>query len=108
MTIRDGFFLVVLGAGLGGVLVWLVMARQLRAARRDAAQQSEAVVKLAHDVRGAVTSAVLMTERLETHADPSVRLAAAVVAKAMDRTAELAKAAAAQARDRQRRDDAEN
>jgi len=98
MTIRDGFFLVVLGAALGGLVVWLVMMRQLRAARRDVAQQSEAVVKLAHDVRGAVTSALLMTERMEAHADPSVRLAAGVVAKAMDRTAELAKAAAAQAR----------
>ena len=98
MTIRDVFILVALGAGLGGLVVWLVMLQQLRAARRHAAEQSEAVRKLAHDVRGAVTSALLMTERLETSADPSVRLAAGVVANAMDRTAELAKAATAQAR----------
>jgi signal transduction histidine kinase len=98
MTIRDGLFLIVLGAALGGVLVWLVLARQLRTAQRRATEQSEAVIKLSHDVRGAVTPALLMTERLETNADPAVRLAAGVVAKAMDRAADLAKAAAAQAR----------
>jgi hypothetical protein len=107
MLIRDGTFLVVLGALLGGVLAWLLMARQLRAARREVARQSTAVRTLAHDVRGAVTPALLMTERLETNADPAVRLAAGVVAKAMDRVADLAKAASAEARavaPRQQRD----
>src|ERR1700689_3572944 len=98
MTIRDGFLLVLLGVALGGGAVWLLLAQQLRAAQRRATQQSDAVIKFAHDVRGAVTPALLMTERLETNTDPSVRLAAGVVAKAMDRAAELAKAAAAQAR----------
>jgi len=90
--------LVVLGAAVGGGAVWLAMARRLRAARREAAENADAVRKLSHDVRGAVTSAVLMTERLEASEDPAVRLAAGVVAKAMDRAAELAKAASARAR----------
>jgi hypothetical protein len=108
MTILDAFLFGVPGAALGGLLVWLLMAGQLRAARRGAAEQSEAVRKLAHDVRGAVTPALLMTERLETNPDPAVRLAAGVVAKAMDRAADVAKAAAAQAREGQRRDHAAN
>jgi hypothetical protein len=87
-----------LAAALSGALVWLVMARQLRASRRRADRQTEIVIKLSHDVRGAVTPALLMTERLETNTDPAVRLAAGVVAKAMDRAADLAKTAAAQAR----------
>jgi hypothetical protein len=78
--------------------VWLALARQLRAERQRAVEQSQAVIKLSHDVRGAVTPALLMTERLESNADPAVRLAAGVVAKAMDRAAELAKLAAAEAR----------
>jgi signal transduction histidine kinase len=98
MTIRFFFLVAVLGAALGGGFVWLLMARQLRTARRQAAEQSEAIRKLAHDVRGAVTPALLMTERLESNPDPAVRLAAGVVAKAMDRAADVAKAAAAQAR----------
>jgi len=98
MTIRDSLLFIVLGAALGGGAVWLLLARQLQVAHRRATQQSEAVIKLAHDVRGAVTPALLMTERLETSTDPSVRLAAGVVAKAMDRAADLAKTAAAQAR----------
>jgi len=98
MTILDGLLLVVLGAALGGLAVWIFLARRLQATRQRATGQAAAVIKLAHDVRGALTPALLMTERLESHADPAVRLAAAVVAKAMDRAAELAKAASAQAR----------
>jgi hypothetical protein len=98
MMIGAGFLLVVLGGALGAGAVWLALTRQVRAARQRAAEQSQAVIKLSHDVRGAVTPALLMTERLESNADPAVRLAAGVVAKAMDRAADLAKLAAAEAR----------
>ena len=98
MMIAAGIVLVVCGGALGGGAVWLALARQLRAAQQCAAAQSQAVIKLSHDVRGAVTPALLMTERLENNADPAVRLAASVVAKAMDRAADLAKLAAAEAR----------
>jgi hypothetical protein len=98
MTNRDAILLLGLGAALGGLAAWLVMLRQLRAARSDAAEQITRLRKLAHDVRGAVTSALLMTERLEGNTDASVRLAASVIAQAMDRTANLAKAASAEAR----------
>jgi hypothetical protein len=98
MTILDGLLLVVLGAALGGLAVWFFLARQLQQMQRRATEQTAAVIKLAHDVRGAVTPALLMTERLESNADPTVRVAAGVVAKAMDRAADLAKAASAQAR----------
>lgn len=89
--------LVAIGAAAGGLVVWLVLMRQLRAARSRVAERTEKVLKLAHDVRGAVTPALLMTERLEQSSDPAVRQAAALVASAMERTAELAKAASAEA-----------
>jgi hypothetical protein len=86
-----------IGAAAGGLAVWLVMMRQLRAARSRVAERTERVLKLAHDVRGAVTPALLMAERLEHSNDPDVRQAAALVASAMERTAELAKEASAEA-----------
>jgi signal transduction histidine kinase len=98
MEIRDAILLVVLGMALGGLAVWLVMAQHLRAARQDSAEQAARLRKLAHDVRGAVTSGLLMTERLESNTDASVRLAATVIAQAMDRAADLAKAASAETR----------
>jgi hypothetical protein len=98
MMIGIGVALLVLGAALGGSAAWLMLSRQLGTARQQTTEQMQLVIKLSHDVRGAVTPALLMTERLETNADPAVRLAAGVVAKAMDRAAELSKAAAAQAR----------
>ena len=90
------FFL--LGLVAGGLAVWLVMARQRRATRARDAEWAQLIIKLSHDIRGAVTPALLMAERLEMNADPAVKQAAGVVAEAMERTTELAKKASAQAR----------
>ena len=96
MTVRD-LVLFAIGAVAGGLVIWLVMIRQLRVARSRAAERTEKVINLAHDIRGAVTPALLMTERLEQSNDPAVRQAAALAASAMERTSELAKAASAEA-----------
>ena len=98
MVIRDAVLFFVLGAALGGLLVGLLMIQRLRAASSRLQQGAESVIKLAHDVRGAVTPALLMTERLQLHSDDAVRQAAAVMASAMERAADLAKAASAEAR----------
>jgi len=97
MTIREALFLVV-GIAAGTVVAWLIQSRQVRKAKSLAERRKDAVIKLGHDIRGAVTPALLMTERLEINKDESVRQAAAVIASAMERTAELAKAASAEAR----------
>jgi signal transduction histidine kinase len=88
----------VLGAVGGGLAGWLAMVRQMRAAHARDARLAQLVIKFSHDIRGAVTPALLMAERLEMNADPAVKQAAAVVASAMERTAEIAKAASAEAR----------
>jgi len=90
--------LFVLGALAGGLGVWVVMTRQLRAARASDIHRAESIIKLSHDIRGAVTPALLMAERLEMNADPAVKQAATVIATAMDRTTEIAQAASAEAR----------
>jgi signal transduction histidine kinase len=92
--------LFVLGALAGGFGVWLVLGRRLHAARAGDAQWAEGIIKLSHDIRGAVTPALLMAERLEMNADPAVQQAASIIAQAMDRTSEIAKAASAEARAR--------
>lgn len=95
MPLPAAILLVVLGAAAGGFGVWLVMARQLRAADT---KWAESIIRLAHDIRGAVTPALLMAERLEMSSDPAVKQAAAIIATAMDRTTEIAKAASTEAR----------
>jgi hypothetical protein len=87
-----------IGAALGGLIASLIMMQQLRAARSRAARRTERLIKLTHDIRGAVTPALLMAERLGLNSDPGIREAAGVVADAMERTAELAKAASSEAR----------
>jgi hypothetical protein len=98
MAILDAILLIMLGVVAGGLAAWLAMARQVRVARARDAQWTQLIIKLSHDIRGAVTPALLMAERLEMNADPGVKQAAAVVASAMERTAEIAKAASAEAR----------
>jgi hypothetical protein len=98
MPIYAAILLLVLGALAGGLAVWLLMARQLRAISATDAKRAESIIRLSHDVRGAVTPALLMAERLELNPDPAVKQAATVIAAAMDRTTEIAKAASADAR----------
>ena len=70
---RDVILSVVLGVAAGGLAVWLVMARQVAAARTRDAQWAQLIIKLSHDIRGAVTPALLMAERLEMHSDAAVK-----------------------------------
>ncbi len=82
------------GAGLG----WLASSRQVRAVELRARSLADAVRKMAHDLRGALSPAMLMAERLESHADPAVSQAAGTISKALDRATDAAKPAAALAR----------
>ncbi len=61
----------------------------------DIAELVEIVRRASHDLRGAVSPALLMAERLEAHADPEVRTAAAVVAEALDRASAISRATSA-------------
>ena len=59
---------------------------------------AQAIVKLSHDLRGALSPALLMAERLEGHADPKVKQAGETIAASMDRAAALAREASALAK----------
>jgi len=48
--------------------------------------------QLGHDLRGALSPALLMGERLQSHADPAVRRAADSVVRAIDRASDLVRA----------------
>ncbi len=89
---------IIVAAAVGGLLGWLAMCGQLRRLRARELALAEAVRKLNHDLRGALSPALLMAERLETHADPAVSQAAATITKALDRAAEAGKPAAVMAR----------
>ncbi|MCX7381945.1 MAG: hypothetical protein NT133_11140 [Alphaproteobacteria bacterium] len=51
-----------------------------------------------HDIRGALSPAMLMTERLEGHADPAVREIAEAISRAMDQATATCRAAASEAK----------
>ena len=51
-----------------------------------------------HDIRGALSPAMLMTERLESHADPAVREIAEAISRAMDQATATCRTAAADAK----------
>ncbi len=42
-----------------------------------------------HDIRGTISPALLMSEQLESHADPAVRAAAAAISEALDRATQI-------------------
>jgi signal transduction histidine kinase len=66
-------------------------------AERVAAAEA-AVRKLAHDLRGALSPALLMAERLERHEEAPVRHAAEMIVKALDRADGLCRDASAAAK----------
>lgn len=66
----------------------------------DLAELADIVRRASHDLRGAVSPAMLMAERLETHPDPEVRTAAAVVAEALDRASAISRATSAAVKQR--------
>jgi signal transduction histidine kinase len=86
------------GMLLGGAGVWLAFHLRLGAAERRAVARTTAIVKLGHDLRGAITPAMLQAERLELHEDPQVQKAAVAIVNALDRAASLAKSASTLAR----------
>ena len=89
-------------AFLLGLIVAALVLRQLRPPppppTADIAELAEAVRRASHDLRGAVSPALLMVERLEAHPDPEVRSAAAVVAEALDRATTISRATSAAAK----------
>jgi hypothetical protein len=80
---------------VGVVLGGLAMLLPLRTARAREQALAVAIRKLGHDLRGAVSPAMLMAERLEQNADPAIRQAGTIITQAMDRAADLSKAASA-------------
>jgi hypothetical protein len=89
---------VLLGFGLGGIAVWFNRRNAEALAQSKVAELAMSVSRLTHDLRGALSPALLMAERLERHEDPAVRQAAEVVAKAMDRAATMCREASAAAK----------
>ncbi|MCW3474822.1 ATP-binding protein [Limobrevibacterium gyesilva] len=85
--------MLVIGAVAGAAAAWLLAQRGLRSAQARETELAAALSRLGHDLRGALSPALLMAERLEANADPAVKQAGTVVAQAMDRAASLAKAA---------------
>jgi hypothetical protein len=87
-----------LGFGLGGMAVWFNRRNAEALAQTKVGELAMSVSRLTHDLRGALSPALLMAERLERHDDPAVRQAAEVVAKAMDRAATMCREASAAAK----------
>jgi len=68
------------------------MQRDLRAALTQKARLAalgSAVAKISHDLRAILSSAMVVSERLEASADPEVRRLAPTVVKSVDRAVEL-------------------
>lgn len=62
------------------------------------ADLAEVLSRSTHDIRGALSPALLMVERLERHADAEVRDTAASISRAMDQATSICRTAAADAR----------
>ena len=101
----ETLFLVVallVGAGIG----WIGAAMRRSAppeappAPEDtsAADIAGVLSRATHDIRGALSPAMLMTERLESHADPAVREIAEAISRAMDQATATCRAAASDAK----------
>jgi len=73
----------------------VVIAPHLRAAETAAAAQAASAVRLEshrrlrHDIRGALSPALLTADRLLTHSDPAVQRAGDIVVRAVERAAAL-------------------
>ena len=96
----------VLVGGVGAVLLnWLLLDRhrqlvaEMPELRKQAVAGQECQLQLAgraeqqrrlrHDLRGALSPALLMADRLLTHADPAVKRAGEIMVKSVDRAASL-------------------
>jgi hypothetical protein len=73
----------------------VVITPHLQAAETAAAAQAASAVRLEshrrlrHDIRGALSPALLTADRLLTHADPAVQRAGDIVVRAVERAAAL-------------------
>ncbi len=85
--------------GLAGLAVWWVQRRRLRAERQRSRVLAVAMVKLAHDLRGTLSPGLLMSERLESNADPAVRQAGAAVSRTLELAADLSRSVSRLARE---------
>ncbi len=63
-----------------------------------AADLAGVLSRTTHDIRGALSPAMLMTERLESHADPAVRDIAEAISRAMDQATATCRSAATDAK----------
>jgi hypothetical protein len=73
----------------GGAVAWVLLPRLSRLRRQEKAM-AKALGRLGHDLRGALSPALLLAERLETHQDSSVRQAGQILTQTMERAASLA------------------
>jgi hypothetical protein len=85
-----------LAMGVGTVMLQrIVIAPHVVAAQTAAALQTASAVRLEshrrlrHDIRGALSPALLTADRLLTHADPAVQRAGDIVVRAVERAAAL-------------------
>ena len=94
------------GLAVLALAIGIVIGRRMRGEGQAAAAAPAAldpglalaIVKLSHDLRGALSPALLMAERLEGNTDPKVKQAGEVIAASMDRAAALAREASALAK----------
>ena len=80
-------FATLVGLGAGGITVWFTRRGAAARAEARATALAATISRLTHDIRGALSPALLMAERLERHDDPVVRDAAETISRAMDRAA---------------------
>jgi hypothetical protein len=87
---------ILLAMGFGTVMLHrVVIGPHLVAAETAAAMQAASAVRLEshrrlrHDIRGALSPALLTADRLLTHADPAVQRAGDIVVRAVERAAAL-------------------
>ena len=105
-TIRSGVLSALLIGGTGAVLLdWLVLdkLRRLTVASEELRRQAvagqgmelalnsraEQIRRLRHDIRGALSPALLIADRLLSHADPSVQRAGQIMVRTVDRATGL-------------------
>lgn len=79
-------------AAMGAAVTWAVLHNAGQANRVREQALAKSMVELSHDIRGALSPCLLMAERLESSADASVRQAGTIIAKAIDRASDIAKA----------------
>jgi signal transduction histidine kinase len=80
---------VALAALAGGAAVAAAMLPARRRQRQREADMAKQLAKLCHDLRGALAPGLLMTERLETHPDATVRQSVTVIMNSMERASAL-------------------